>query len=113
MALGDSSLPGATGGCADVLREPPAAGELGVFRCCASDKVAGKSDTREDRLVLRVRNGAPDRCCRHRGPRRAALSANAVVMGIARWMGLSGMLTEFFRPAELATKREAEMTTST
>jgi hypothetical protein len=36
-----------------------------------------------------------------------------VVMGIARWMGLSGMLTEFFRPAELATKREAEMTTST
>src|ERR1700730_11584269 len=88
MAPGDSSLPGAAGGCADVLREPPAAGELGVFGCCTSDKVAGQSDTGQDRLVLGVRNGAPIRCCQCRGPRRAALSANALVVGIARWMGL-------------------------
>jgi hypothetical protein len=33
-----------------------------------------------------------------------------MVVGIARWLGLSGMLTEFFRPSELTTNRITETT---
>jgi outer membrane putative beta-barrel porin/alpha-amylase len=42
--------------------------------------------------------------------RCAALSSVSVVMGIARWLGFSGMFTEFFRPANITTKRITEAT---
>jgi hypothetical protein len=57
-------------------------------RISASGKVASQSATGEDRLVFGVRHGAPYRRGRNRGARGTALSANAMVVGIARWLGL-------------------------
>ena len=67
--------------------------------------------SREKSISLRSSGrGVADRVNRHSRPRRAAVFAIPVVLGIAQRMGIERMFTEFIRPSDPASKLITETT---
>jgi hypothetical protein len=63
-------------------------GGLRLFRCRAGAQMADQSDPAKSRSLCGLRRGVADRVDRHSRPRRAALFAIPVVLGIAQRMGI-------------------------